>query len=37
MDVIVIDDYDMNGSQLGSVATRSGPNLPWQSMKPFRA
>lgn len=27
MDVIVVDDYDVNGSRVHSVATRSGRNL----------
>lgn len=37
MDVMVVDDYDVNGSRLGSVATRRSRNLTGQSMKPFKA
>lgn len=37
MDEIVTDDCNVNGNRLRSVAIRSGRNLTWQSMKPFRA
>lgn len=37
MDVVVPHDSEVNGNRLRSVAIRSGRNLTWQSMKPFRA
>lgn len=35
--VVVLHDSKLNGNRLRSVAIRSGRNLTWQSMKPFRA